>query len=393
MNSFNLQPFLDELLLGSMYGVFIDDSASPGWQPTSTDASNPYPIGDSWVAVILPPSHMTSVYRTLRSVLKVLKKYYKAREFHCSEIYSGRGVFKHIDLEERFLLLTVLAEIIRDHKLPIVVRTLDPSSKLLEIGHSRSARLGGIWDLRKPKDMGFIALLRQVEEYLRAESAKNSLDTVLARVFIDEGYLKSGFAMAGFPAFAEESIYFADSTLAEPLQLADFAAFTINRHQLLMTKDVLSPTDVLFLRISSMIVPFLRNVELKPVRMGAQGGPNPVRSSNYLVSIWESLSSNEQAAIRYLLGIGEVRPDDRIFIQLTKRGLLTVDRTRRYGYALFSQGFERVVLDAPRKQPVFDFLKRLLRLSRREVSVEAQAGLIDFFEHRLLEQRKSRSKS
>ena len=272
----NLKPFVEELTLGTLYGVFVDDSGSPGWQPKSTDPTQPYPIGDSWVAVIVRPSHMPAVFKDLNTAMEDARQRFQIKEFHASELYSGKGTFRAADVETRFSLFRSLVSILHSHELPVIVQTLDPSSNLMEIGKERGERrLRHCWDLRKPKDMAFVTLLWRIEQYLSEENKKSP--TVAARVFVDEGYYKGGAAMSGFPAFTEESIYFADSVLVPPLQLADFVAFTVNRHQLLTSKDTFDPIDVLFLSITSIFAPNLLNVELKPIDIKPSGGTNPLR--------------------------------------------------------------------------------------------------------------------
>jgi hypothetical protein len=74
----------------------------------------------------------------------------------------------------------------------------------------------------------------------------------LARVFVDEGFKKNGAAIVIEPlepVFANGLVCFARSDSIVPLQLADFAAFCLNRSQLLLGRSDLSDLDESFLRI------------------------------------------------------------------------------------------------------------------------------------------------
>lgn len=73
-----------------------------------------------------------------------------------------------------------------------------------------------------------------------------------ARVFVDEGYKKNGLALR-LPfwesVFSDSLICFAKSSSVLPIQLADFAAFCLNRTQLLLGKPELNELDKELLRI------------------------------------------------------------------------------------------------------------------------------------------------
>jgi len=67
-----------------------------------------------------------------------------------------------------------------------------------------------------------------------------------ARVFVDEGFKKNGVAirmprLAG--QFVDGLVCFARSDTILPIQLADFAAFALNRQQILLSKPKLSELD------------------------------------------------------------------------------------------------------------------------------------------------------
>ncbi len=95
-----------------------------------------------------------------------------------------------------------------------------------------------------------------------------------ARVFIDEGYKNNGIAIR-IPTFnnvfADAQICFANSSSVYPIQLADFAAFSLNRVQLLGGRDQRSPLDKRLLEILSRIAFNYVNIEQKTVPIDQQG--------------------------------------------------------------------------------------------------------------------------
>ena len=73
-------------------------------------------------------------------------------------------------------------------------------------------------------------------------------------MWVDEGMFKPGVGIqiARFePEFREGLVCFADSDSIHPLQLADFAAFGLNRMQLILGKNQLSDIDRRFTKIYS----------------------------------------------------------------------------------------------------------------------------------------------
>jgi hypothetical protein len=101
--------------------------------------------------------------------------------------------------------------------------------------------------LRKPQDAALFLLLIRIKWYLQGAVMK-----ARARVFVDEGYKKNGLALR-LPfwesVFSDSLICFAKSSSVLPIQLADFAAFCLNRTQLLLGKPELNELDKELLRI------------------------------------------------------------------------------------------------------------------------------------------------
>jgi hypothetical protein len=187
----SLKSMMEELASGQVYGVFIDDTGSPGAQPTVT---GPHPERASWVAVVINPSQMWEVLDQMPGAIRGLKESLGASEFHCQDIFQGTREFKNVDLNLRLGVLEFLAYIFRTYRFPIFVQTIDPVN-LADI-HRREPRFKnakwGPFDFSKPKRAALFFLLIRVREYL---VEKRQHPQQLARLFVDEGLMESRRAL------------------------------------------------------------------------------------------------------------------------------------------------------------------------------------------------------
>ena len=102
------QDYLNELAAGQTYGIFVDDTGSPGLKDTPPNCDRKR---KSWVAVVVPPEIMPEVCEQFPLALEELKKQTGATEFHFTEIYGGRKQFKDVDFDVRFALIEFSAAI------------------------------------------------------------------------------------------------------------------------------------------------------------------------------------------------------------------------------------------------------------------------------------------
>ncbi len=265
------QDFLNELAFGKTYGVFIDDTGSPGLTDTPP---NYLPGRKSWVAVIVPPHQMPEVLEQFSGALHILKESTGATEFHFTDIYSGRKEFKNVDLQVRLKLFEFMAFIFSQYQFPVIVQTFDPET-LADI-RTRSAgqmpdRLPP-FDFAQEEDLALFFLLIRLKWFMEKTP---EFPNKKARVFIDEGYKKNGVGIK-IPTFetvfCEGLVCFAKSSIILQIQLADFAAFALNRSQLIGGRDKRSSLDLRFLQILSQADFNFLNIEKKIVSI-KQDGP------------------------------------------------------------------------------------------------------------------------
>lgn len=259
---FRYQDFVDEQRAGLIHGVFIDDTGSPGLQDTPNHL---HPKRKSWVAVVVPRSIIGEVWQQFPHAIDELKVQTGASEFHFADIYGGKHAFKGVPLEKRLGVFGFMAHIFDVYNFPVFVQTLDPES--LRDVRARVAfpeRLGP-FDFTKHEDLALFFLLLRVKWHLE----KNYPETERrARVFVDEGFQRNGAAIAIQSlqhVFADGLICFGRSDSILPIQLADFAAFCLNRTQLLLGRPKLSNLDQSLLQIIQPIAWNYQNIPQLPL--------------------------------------------------------------------------------------------------------------------------------
>lgn len=256
------QNFIDEQKAGMVHGVFIDDTGSPGLRETP---SNLNPNRKSWVAVIVPKYQIAEVWKQFAAVISELRLQTGATEFHFTDIYMGRGAFNGIELSKRIGIFRFMAHIFGTYKFPVFVQTLDPDILNDIRGRMSFPNHLGPFNFSKHQDVALFFLLIRVKWYL--ESNYTGTEKI-ARVFIDEGFQKNGAAIVIPPlseVFADGMLCFGCSKSIFPIQLADFAAYCLNRTQLLLGRTSLSELDKQLLQIIQPLMWNYQNIPQIPL--------------------------------------------------------------------------------------------------------------------------------
>jgi hypothetical protein len=251
-----------ELRSGRHYGVFVDDTGSPGLVTPGLHSER-----KSWVAVLVPPHQIVEVLDQIPKALSGLKELgLEDPEFHFADIWAGRGEFNKLSFEQRLGIFRFMAHIFATYRFEILVQTFDPDN-------AREVQSSAAWpDKLGPlrfddhEDLALIFLLLRIRLHLKARQGAT------ACVVVDEGRLASGQAigMSGLrPTFVGGAILFASSRLVHPVQLADFAAFAMNRSQLIRVKESLSELDRTLLEILTPIVELFVNIDSVPLAASA----------------------------------------------------------------------------------------------------------------------------
>jgi hypothetical protein len=267
----NSSKALAELAQGEAFGIFIDDTGSPGLKDTPSFL---HPRRKTWVAVVVPPTSMPEILEQFPNAIDGLREFVGAHEFHFADIYGGRKEFEKVPLEKRLGIFQFMAWVFKRHALPIFVQTLDPTSRAVgffkerfaaEFGGSKRMTLGPL-HIENHEHLALILLLMRLRSYLRDE-----LHGATAHVFLDEGLRPAGriICIPGLqPEVRDGAVYSESSAKVMPLQLADFAAFGLNRMQLVLGKDSIGPLDYAIGKIYEELAGNWQNIPAKVIDFG-----------------------------------------------------------------------------------------------------------------------------
>jgi len=244
---------VEEVLDAGTTCVVIDETGNPG---QSTTSKYLHPNRKSWAAVILSPAQFAIAANELPPAIEALKEICGGDEFHLTDIYRGHKSFKGVSIEKRLGAIAFLAHIFAEYRYPIIFQTLDPIGAKA-FSNSKFQRKLGSLDLRKHDELALWMLLIRIQDYI---SEKSNRTPTPAHVVLDASdkwkdsrSIDICETVSDSKAFAGQKVYSRNSKGFSLIQLADFAAFTINRHQWLMTLEPKKVTDfdLEFLRIVS----------------------------------------------------------------------------------------------------------------------------------------------
>lgn len=204
--------------------VFIDDTGSPGQRRNDQI---------TWVGVIIPPCLGEAVFDAMNKFLNEGKKNWNVDEFHFAEVYQRNGVWSKRSMEERLSVFRRFADILKEEKFQFVNATLANRNDHLKPHFSDPLILKGK-KMDDPKILSLYVLLYRVDQVLNELGYDNAL------IVIDEGIQNAGTKMecSRFPStFRHREVHFASSKEVAPLQLADFAAYSFNRMQIICKRS------------------------------------------------------------------------------------------------------------------------------------------------------------
>ncbi|SRR6266498_6150370 len=245
-----------ELRTGIHFGVFIDDTGSPGLNTHGISKER-----KSWVAVVIKPSDVPEIMDGVPNALAYLKKLgVNNAEFHFSDIWAGKNAFDNLPLKYRLAIFEFMVHIFNRYGILALVQTFDPPQAQRIQAAAKWPEMFGPLRTSNHEDLALIFLLLRVRMYLQ--------DNVGARasacVIVDEGRLAHGssIVLPGLaPTFHEGAVFFGRSRDIHPIQLADFAAFAMNRWQLLSVKEKLTELDKTLLDVLTPLSSTFLNLE------------------------------------------------------------------------------------------------------------------------------------
>jgi len=240
--------------------IYIDDAGTPGVIPPSEFLPEDR---KSYCAVIVPENVRHPVNEAMGILLQGVMQDFGVGELHCTDIYSGRGSWKEVEVIKRIELFDFLESIIVGFKLPVLFQTWSASS--MNDHHQFFSKLemkkDSWWDLNNISHASLLLLCFQIAKEIRGYKKNLPEDFRSALTcYIDEDLVKAGTKIklpAWNDVFESGDLNFVTSDSSPGIQLADFAAFCIARSQWVMAKqssnNAISDADLHIIKIASKI--------------------------------------------------------------------------------------------------------------------------------------------
>lgn len=256
------QDIINDFLSGTHYGIFIDDTGSPG-----NSNYELLPSGrKTWVAVVIPPSQVKETFLNFNTLLNGLRKKFGISELHFTDIFGGSKEFRKISWENRLGIMNTLAQAFNNYGYGILHQSLEPSQisewkNMLKLPDNLA-----LFNFNKAEDTALFILIEKLRLFIQEQQ---ETETGEAHVVIDEGWKKNGVALISEKIFGKEfnlsKVCFGSSKNIVLLQLADFAAFVLNRMQIAGSKEVVSKKELHFLKVTEPMTHLFRDVTRKHV--------------------------------------------------------------------------------------------------------------------------------
>lgn len=167
----NSVSFAQEMRSGRHYGVFIDDTGSPGLTTPGLHSER-----KSWVAVLIPPEQTAEVMDQLPNALSFLRELgLKDPEFHFTDIWAGKGEFRSLTLHQRLGLFRFMAHIFASYRFQVLVQTFDPDNAAEILGRAKWPATFGPLKFSDHEDLALIFALLRVRMHLQTLTQRDSM--------------------------------------------------------------------------------------------------------------------------------------------------------------------------------------------------------------------------
>ena len=238
--------------------IYVDDAGNPGAESGSDFLSS---SRKSWTAVIVPAAVADAVDMGMGMFLEGVRGEFGASELHFTDIYSGRGIWKSVDITKRIEIFNLMKNLLESFALPIIHQTA--SEEMLREHESIFSRWvkapGSPWDIKNVSHLGFLLLCSNLARDVTKMSKQGPKDFVLPMpLFVDEGVAKAGVSveLPNWGSVIEgQQASFRSSKEMPGIQIADYAAFVISRTQWVMAQQKIGVQvkrgDLEFLKLTS----------------------------------------------------------------------------------------------------------------------------------------------
>jgi hypothetical protein len=246
---------------GAVWSAYIDDTG-PGGKSVAP-ATLPHDR-ETHVAAVFPPAAGAALMNQMPGALEELRLTGGESEFHFVHIYNGTGPYRRLPIATRLAFFEFFADVSVSHGLKFLVQSIDAavSANVREFAAATLEKTPGFFDPNSNKDLSRFFLFVKLRQYLSERLAPQEC----AAVFLDQGWKANGQALSvprWNPPFYKGLVMSADSRNIWGLQFADFAAFVLNRSQILVGRDSLSSVDTAFLKMASTIAPLFVGLRIE----------------------------------------------------------------------------------------------------------------------------------
>jgi len=154
---------------------------------------------------------------------KTLKQRYDTSEFHFSHIYNHKGDFENIQLDETLDICEMFADIFTEFDLPIIVHTVNstPNAKTKNLYNGVDFIASEMHLPINDKSRAMLTTYFMSKKFVE----ENFKDIKIDKVVCDEGIRKNNAK----EKIGEVEVVFKSSNECPILQIADFAAWMLNR--------------------------------------------------------------------------------------------------------------------------------------------------------------------
>ena len=264
-----LVDIIDDLSHGKSSGVFIDDTGSPGPVNNGNLPGN----RRTWVGVIVASNHTSKISATVEGFLSRLRTEFGVSELHFTDIYSGNKEFRNVPYETRIGLIADFAKLFQKYDIPILTQSLEPHQTDDWKNAVNLPEQLPFFNFSQPVDLALFLLLARIKIYLRNNVQRFGPSS---HVIVDEGWKKAGTALNSTsffgPEFCGGNVLFTSSEKVLFLQIADFAAFSLNRMQISsMQGEIKKKENDFLIAIQPLTEQFL-NLDKQSMKIANEGG-------------------------------------------------------------------------------------------------------------------------
>lgn len=195
----------------------------------------------SMVSYLIPEENYPKVQNELTALLNRLQNDYQVDEFHFTDLYNRNGKFKgkDVDPDDTISYIYNFASMVRKYKIKIITQTIteelaDNNPLLISLVDKIASNLNlPKDDIGQNEARGLILNIIQAKKYITENGGGE-----ICEVHCDEGLRKAGTKVE-LPGLFPNAlpILFNSSAKDTPLQLADFAAWSLSRTKQTLAKS------------------------------------------------------------------------------------------------------------------------------------------------------------